>query len=463
VLTRLRIANFKPWERTDLFRLAPITVYFGVNSSGKSSLNQLLLMLKQTVESADRNRVLHAGDETTPVDLGSFDDFVFRHETNREVRFALRWRPDQPIRIRDTKSSDSFSGETLGFSARVGVSDDHRHLTVGRMRYSVRRGEASQMTIGMEPDETKPRRYRLTAEEFRPVRNMGRKWELPTPEKFYGFPDEAVAYFQNTGFTADLTLSLEQVLRGISYLGPLRELPRRLYTWPGDTPQHVGWNGERTVDALLAARGREISPGPRRKRQSFHAVIARWLYDLKLIESFEIVPLRSGDQVSEVAVRTPGSTESVLLPDVGFGVSQVLPVIVQCFYAEPNTTIVVEQPELHLHPSAQSGLADLFIEAVQARENGSDRGIQVIVESHSEHFLRRLTRRIAEGRLRPDDVALYYCEPGSNGSRMHDLEVDPVGNIHYWPRGFFGSPMLDIARQAELALETEIANRRDEA
>jgi predicted ATPase len=145
----------------------------------------------------------------------------------------------------------------------------------------------------------------------------------------------------------------------------------------------------------------------------------------------------------------------VNLPDVGFGVSQVLPVVVQCFYASPHTTIILEQPEIHLHPSVQTALADLFIEAAQSREGGADRKIQVIIESHSEHFLRRLQRRLAEGVVTPDDVALYFCESGDQGAALRPLEVNLYGEIKNWPENFFGDEMGELAARMDAAADRE--------
>lgn len=115
-----------------------------------------------------------------------------------------------------------------------------------------------------------------------------------------------------------------------------------------------------------------------------------------LIEEFEVKPISEQRQDYEVKLRTKGSEDWVDLPDVGFGISQVLPVLVQCFYAPAGSIILMEQPEIHLHPSAQSALADVMIDVINSRENGADRNIQIIIETHSEHFLRRLQRRIAE-------------------------------------------------------------------
>src|SRR5687767_8698494 len=91
MLTRLRIQNFKNWADTSDIRLAPITVFFGSNSTGKSSLIQFLLMLRQTAESPDRRRVLHPGDDKTPVELGTFRDLVFGHDLTNEISFSFAW------------------------------------------------------------------------------------------------------------------------------------------------------------------------------------------------------------------------------------------------------------------------------------------------------------------------------------------------------------------------------------
>jgi predicted ATPase len=139
----------------------------------------------------------------------------------------------------------------------------------------------------------------------------------------------------------------------------------------------------------------------------------------------------------------PDEAETVLLPDVGFGVSQVLPVVVQCFYTQANSTVILEQPEIHLHPAVQSELADLFVEAIRAREGGSPRNVQLLVESHSEHFLRRLQRRIADETIDASEVALYFCVSTPEGASIRELEVDELGNIRNWPRDFFGDQMDD--------------------
>jgi predicted ATPase len=210
---------------------------------------------------------------------------------------------------------------------------------------------------------------------------------------------------------------------------------------------------------MLAAASRHIGPGYKRKLQPFQAVVARWLQDLGLLQSFEVRPIAAHRKEYEVTVRAGNARQGVNLPDVGFGVSQVLPVVVQCFYANPHTTIILEQPEIHLHPSVQTALADLFIEAVQSREEGADRSIQLIIESHSEHFLRRLQRRVAEQMLKPEDVALYFCRTGEQGAALSPLEVDLFGEIKNWPQDFFGDEMGELAARMAAAAQREAEKR----
>ena len=136
-------------------------------------------------------------------------------------------------------------------------------------------------------------------------------------------------------------------------------------------------------------------------------MLAYWLKEMDLIHDFSVDRVAERGSIYEVRVQKERGSASVLLTDVGFGVSQVLPVLVLCYYVEEGSTLLFEQPEIHLHPSVQSSLADLFIDVTKHRN------IQIIVESHSEHLLNRLQRRMAEGEVlsrRPRVVLLRNRE-----------------------------------------------------
>jgi len=453
MLRELSIKNFKPWRDTGKIRLAPITVFFGGNSSGKTSILQFLLMLRQTAESPDRHRVFHPGDDNTQVKLGTFRDLIFGHDLSREIEFDLSWNLPASLTVTDPLTSKVSEGDNIEFSAAVGSDTKGAQQYVRRLEYSLGQGLSVEMER-LEADEELNGYYQLRAENYDLV--LTRKaWLPPSPVRFYGFPDEVAAYYKNAGFTSDFALELEEQLKRIQYLGPLRIYPARSYVWSGETPEHVGWRGERAVEAMLAAADRSISCGSNRRKDRFQELIARSLTELGLLHSFEVRPIAPHRQEYEVMVRVSGTESLVNLPDVGFGVSQVLPVLVQCFYAKPHTTLILEQPEIHLHPRVQTGLADLFVEAVQSREDGADRSIQLIVESHSEHFLRRLQRRVAEGRIKSDDVALYFCEMRQGEAVLNPLRVNEFGDIENWPTDFFGDEMGELAARMEAAAHRE--------
>ncbi len=454
MLTELSIKNFKAWRDTGKIRLAPLTVFFGSNSAGKTSLLQFLLMLRQTAESPDRHRVFHPGDDNTPVELGTFRDLVFEHDLSNQIEFALAWTLPEQMVVRDPLTLDRIVGNRIRFEAAIAFDQKGASQQIRKFQYVLANGGAS-LKVTMTPLESNPSKYEVSAENYKLVRNTGRVWKLPAPIRFYAFPDEVGAYYQNAGFTSDLALELEKQVKRLQYLGPLRIYPKRSYVWSGEVPEHVGWRGERAVEAMLAAASRNIGPGYRKKTQAFQAVVARWLQELGLLRSFEVKQIAAHRKEYEVVVQAAGTKDNVNLTDVGFGVSQVLPVVVQCFYASPHTTIILEQPEIHLHPRVQTALADLFIEAIQSREDSADRSVQLIVESHSEHFLRRLQTRVAEQVVSPDDVALYFCRGSESGAVLEPLEVNIFGEIKNWPADFFGDEMGELAARMEAAANRE--------
>ena len=175
------------------------------------------------------------------------------------------------------------------------------------------------------------------------------------------------------------------------------------------------------------------------KLMPFQAMVAHWLKHMGLIEDFRVEEIAKGSNRWQAKVVTrPGASE-VLLPDVGFGVSQVLPVVTLLLYVPEGSTVILEQPEIHLHPLAQAGLADVLIYAATQRR------VQVLLESHSEHLLLRLQRRIAEQKLPSDEVALYFCHAPIGKARLSPLVVDLLGRIENWPDNFMGDAFGETA------------------
>ncbi|MBL6852104.1 MAG: DUF3696 domain-containing protein [Alphaproteobacteria bacterium] len=444
MLKHLQLQDFKAWANADL-RLAPITGLFGTNSSGKTSLIQFLLLLKLTKEASDRGLALDLGGPTKQVNLGTFRDVVHRHETSRSISWTLDWQSDKPLEVSDPEASRQellFSGNQLGLASEVAL--DNKLMRTRFIEYNL-----GDNHFSLRPRQTEKAQFDLAYsgdKDFRFKRTTGRAWTLPGPTKSYVFPDQARTYFQNAGFLSDLEAAYEKQIDAIRYLGPLRESPKREYAWGRARPSDVGPRGEQAIEAILAA----TADGERRnlryksRQIPFQEMIAYWLRELGLIHKFRVEEIGDGSNLWQAKLQVAAKGPEVLLTDVGFGVSQILPVVTLLYYVPEDSTVILEQPEIHLHPLAQASLADLVISVATHRR------VQVIVESHSEHFLLRLQRRIAEQQLRPEDTALYFCRGEDGGSKLERLDVDLLGNITNWPENFFGDA-LGEATAAEIA------------
>ena len=432
--------------------LGPLTGLFGTNSSGKTSLIQFLLLLKQTAESNDRARVLHLGDDKTYVDLGTLHDVLHNHADPGELEFALGWKLPEPQTFRNAATEEEQVVDRLAFEASI--RRYHQQISVSHFHYRV-----GEWALGMTRNPSKSKspaygKYELLTTGFAAFRSADSsrsRWDLPAPVKCYGFPDETFAYYQNVGFLRDLALQFEKAFGRCYYLGPLREYPKRNYQWGGDRPEGVGAKGELAVAALLAARAGESGP---KKATPGHppaltleTQVARWLQQLGLIHSFSVQPIARNRKDYEVRVKRTADSADVLITDVGFGVSQILPVLVLCYYVPEGSTIILEQPEIHLHPAVQGGLADVFIDAIKSR------GVQIILESHSEHLLKRLQTRLAQEVLTPEQVKLYFADFQQGESVLTPLQLDDFGNIRNWPDGFFGDPFAEAADHLEAEMK----------
>ncbi len=451
MFTELRLQNFKSWVDTGAIRLAPLTVIFGGNSAGKSSLGHLLLALKQTALSTDRKRALNLGDASTLVDLGTFADSLYDHDLSRKLEFDLAWHLPKPLEIRNAiQTGQRFSGENLSLHATLSADPRTSQPRTELLSYTLSKDAEPQLTVTVSSKGTK---YSLEASPMSLVRSQGRAWPIEEPEKFYRLSEPSLARFQNAGFLTEFALETERVLRSLAYLGPLREAPRRMYQWSGDTPDDVGQMGQFAIPALLAADGekRRLNVAAKQRTFGFSEFIAKQLQRLGVIHSFSVNPVSEGRKDYEVIVQTGVTGASVRLTDVGVGVSQVLPAIVQAFYCAPNATVWMEQPEIHLHPQVQAELADVFIDAIHARENGTPRNVQLVVESHSEHFLNRLQRRIAEEVVGPDEIAIYFAKGTADGTQLEPLQLNLYGDIENWPENFFGDDMADLTARTVAA------------
>ncbi len=441
MLRRIGLTNFKCWRELDM-ELAPITLLFGTNSSGKTAILQSLLMLKQTFYSIDQSQYINfGGGPQDYVDLGSYRDLVHSHDSGRDIGARLTWEKTGEILSRKARAiypgdpADRFDfGKTIGYEVEWRM---RKAIFVNRLAYSTTRDSRLEDSYSFRRKDDGS--YALWMDGSRPDSELG---GYPPPLSSFSLTDENGMSFTNYGG------EFYHLMSSLQYMGPLRGYSKRHYLQTGSESRTAANHDVSFTISNLIGRTAE-------KDKLAHKV-GRELESLGLADGFEVRPIDANERVYEVVVSNDG-VESALL-DVGFGVSQVLPIIVMLLSAPKGSIVLLEQPELHLHPGAQAAMADLMLQAAETR------GFQLIVESHSEHILRRLQRRMAEASTdfaRPENIKLYFCQPGEDGSTAEEVIIDRFGQISNWPENFLGDLGGDIHNMSKAAFKRLRAEKAD--
>lgn len=469
MFTSMRLQDFKSWSDTGRICLAPITGFFGANSSGKSSLLHSFVLMKQTVQTSDPNSALNLGDNSSIIDFGNiaqithdrlFNSLSMSFEWETPALFAILSQTATRVPSSSADADSSYLEiqfqSDIGFQFAmdaIGTNVDNLSYRTGNnlLEYST-----SSSTLSPKSDD-----YMLSIviedQDSTGVPSVHHITDLEPPTKCYKYPSGAHHATRGSTILSTLERDFErQFLEELFYLGPLRQSATRTYLWRQSAPSDVGADGSNAIQALLAARdrGKTNARGVAARRAHAGPItveehVSQWLQELGLASVFETRKLREGNDFYEVILRAAPDARQIPLTDVGFGLSQVLPVLVLLAYVPERTTVLLEQPEMHLHPAAQAGLADILIEVAKVRN------LQVLVESHSEHLLARLQRRVAEEMVSADDVALYFCNHDGHKSEITSLELNELGEIQNWPKNFFGDAMGEAVAMIEARARRE--------
>jgi len=210
----------------------------------------------------------------------------------------------------------------------------------------------------------------------------------------------------------------------INYVDPLRAYPRRYY-----------FLDEKDIFTSLNKIDGEKMATMLKENTALRKKVNKWIGKFNLKVNIEQLQ----DTIHNIKISQNGL--SLDITDVGFGISQVLPIITQGFFSTKNSTTLIEQPEIHLHPKMQAELSDLFIDIIQEEKESNKR---IIIETHSEYLLKRLRRRIAEGAISNKDIAIYSfsLDSETNNGTISKLDIDNKGAFE-WPKDFYDTDMED--------------------
>jgi predicted ATPase len=555
-LSRIEIENFKVIADRQVIELKPVTLLFGPNSAGKSTMLQALHYLREILERGNIDPdVTVAGGL---IDLGGFATLVHNHELHRAVRLKATMdlsdeQGADALTLNSGLSLDDPEFSELRIRYLVGESEKYRDYAIVQavaLEIEIRWSEqdkapyVARLAIELDGEPfaaclSPPQAGRAQLTEFNFAHPLVRRALLPDELEDQGAersavsspledeifslareaaadrstpdtPDDRLRIAVGTvngalpsldhdlvlgirdpdvrkaeleertprvnGFRAllsEMVLGPARIIRDylgeMTYIGPLREIPTRSYR-PQVTPDEARWaQGLAAWDLLYADRKGDLMEevnrwlggegllrtGYRLERVEFkevpvpgvfHQMFERGLNDDdvgELQELYQSLPVRT-----EIALRDFQKGILVAPGDVGVGISQMVPVVVAALRKRYGI-LAIEQPELHIHPAIQVGMGDLFIRATQADPDGPlVAGKTLLVETHSEHILLRLLRRIRERTdnelppgvlgLEPENLSVIYVESDEQGVHFRPLRVDADGEFSdRWPNGFF--------------------------
>lgn len=443
-ISELTVENFKAFsEKRQHMPIKPLTLVYGPNSSGKSSLLQVIALAHEAVINGtgtiDTHKTRLAGEA---IDLGGFQQYVHRREVTRNVNLGFRL--------------DLTENEEIFIEFIIGAWPDTKRKHASNLIYT--KGLAVRHTgkviLSFQFDQSgigTLQKYDRSHRFFSKGSTYAFHVEVPHGKLFPDF-DPGTSSRKKIWLSDSCRRLIERIktvfsrnLRSMLYLGPLRYFPDRDFSMPPNNQDPNWLSGgawtwdqickdeqlRNTINRWLSAEDRLRTP---------YSIAVHRFGELSETENhglqFNSVPM---DRLRLIDMRT---NTTVSHKDVGIGVSQILPVLATVLSLR-GALIAIEQPELHLHPAIQAELADVFLDSALQRNN------TVIIETHSEVLILRILRRIREStesegedspwsRVRPDQVCVVYVQPTDTGSRVLEIPLTNDGEFgENWPDGFF--------------------------
>ena len=429
MLTELKLSNFRIFDDKVTVRFRPITVLIGRNSSGKSSIVKFLLMLQQ---SAEYGRSQFLTSEGGRVSLGAFRALRNSLTTKKNLEFELRARDDSERVYRRLagfwEEIKDMEPDDMVCDAKANIAYGRRNIT-GKATYSFANEDSGVNFIRIDDRVLADSTFLgALVEHIVPRTSDSRR--LAAFSGDYGqqgsSPRSSLA---RTIAASVLQDELRYQINSIRHLSPVRAEAQRVIIASPPPVDDVGQGGEFALPHLQRLIGEEHD---------------RYEFILPYLESVAGIAgvkfRTSSGYISQAIARNKSTGADALIADFGFGVSQCVPILVQGAIMAPQTTLMVEQPEAQLHPTAQLELGDFFAKLWKKRSVGS------IIETHSGNILLRLRRLIARGDLPSQDVsiAFFTFDEESNMPTVKNLDINKDGSMEAGlPMEFFGADIIE--------------------
>ena len=423
-ITRIAVSGFKSISQEQSIEIRPLTILAGVNSSGKSSIMQPLLLLKQTLEETyDPGALLLYGPNVKFTSTDQLLSRMGRGKTSDTFQVGISTGLDTAL--------------ALYFRRQSGGGVDIQQATFLDHGFEIR------LRLGMTREEILSvippflRRFHRTFSEME-ERNL--EWVVVRNRCFLALALRSEGgqlgppFAPFDGFDASLHAVIGAHIRRFIHLPGLRGNPERTYPVTAVGPTFPGTFEKYVASVIAQWQAKRNNKELERLSKNLEELGLTWKVAAKPVNDTQVEL-----QVGRLIRTTKGrARDLVSIADVGLGVSQTLPVLVALQVAEPEQLVYLEHPELHLHPRAQFAMAQILA-------NAADRGVRVVVETHSDLLLLGLRALVAEGKLASEKVKLHWFKRDSIGNtKVSSADLDEGGAFGEWPEDF-----------AEVALEAE--------
>lgn len=441
IMNSISVKNFKSIIDSGIFELRPLTVLAGINSSGKSTLLQALLLLKQTIDAGSKDVLKTSGPylvANEPLDVArgkkrsnvisislniDAKEFIDKDEYTRYASMDNAQLKSVGLQI-DVVANGKSALNSL--TCIINYEDDVAPAII-QIKRTQKPGEyysikfTSPLMVGYSSGEKieKMTGCTLSFHSFLPI---FAEWTRK------GQPDIRSIIVLKT-----LETDLLRYLKAFCYIGPQREKPDLARSYDSTTFENVGVDGHNTRFLYEKNKTEEIDGY---EGKTLQKLCNEWVCQkMGLARSMDVQ--RDSNKLYRTII-TNNEGLAVDLCQMGFGLSQILPIVVQGLLLHQGETLIVEDPDVHMHPKVQAMLVDFFIDLMK-------HGRRIVIETHSDHIVTRLRRRIADGTVNKVDVNLSFVENNEKGSEYRFIDLNADGSfLNALPEGFLDSQENDF-------------------
>ncbi|MFP2353103.1 AAA family ATPase [Enterobacter ludwigii] len=432
MITEFSLNNFKSFKHLDGFKINNLTIIAGKNSCGKSSILQSLLLLRQTLTGRGIEALELDGEHLTYSNLKEIA-YSLPPINRAKIKYSFEIKGKNEtcyidFSIVNRKYDHHYAPDIDYFKTRI-VKDKGRTRTVNFFKPALDEKKlsylfpvklidqlASDIKISTSFVNFMP--YSLSAELnlISPKSGKKSKRVIPVP-MLMAYPSE-VPYLEE----------FNRFLRDIKYLGPVRATPKRAYVHFTEAATDLLPSGENAAHVLWARQNEIVSFEGRDE-----ILIDALNKCIDIVGLSQVIsPSRIGDLIYKINLSQRDCKGEVTISDVGFGYSQLIPIILLCLLSDKDDLIILEQPEIHLHPSSAANLADLFLRFIQD-------GRRILIETHSSELISRLRLRVIESPELKDKITISFVDAddiNNGGAKVRQFNIDEKGMFPVYPDGF---------------------------